>query len=153
MIKAMFKKEIHIPAQLSSNSVFELINKHFKGRYITIIISDKELRIKKIHSYSYSNKGYELMKLRFTDSGYFLIENGKLIFQIELGRQIFFWFFMVFVAMILVIGILEISFFASLTIIFMPVVIYWVFGLMRLSVFVTSELDNISTKMKKMSAK
>lgn len=144
----MIEKQLDIPIELPSSFVFKVIKMHYKGRYNTIVVSNKKLIIRKIHPYNYSNKAYAFKKLSFNDYGCFLLFNNKLRFKINLGKQILFWVSMVIVGMVLSVEVFNSSFLYAIIFTCMPIFLIWIIGLMSLNIFMTNELHEISRKLK-----
>lgn len=144
----MIKKHIHKPEGLSNDSVFQIIEIYFAGRFKTIRQSDSILRVKRLYKYQTSFGRSNITKqLDFNDSGYFKIHDNHLLFTIDLTKQIVFWTLMAIAGLLISWRLFRVSFLISSLLIFIPLLIGWLNGLYDLKKFIKFEMDEISKRL------
>lgn len=145
----MIKNRIEMPADISSDTVFQIIEMYYAGSYKLKRESDSKLRIKRLYTYQ-SSIGWNkiIKKLNFNDSGLFQINDNYLYFKIDLTLQIVFWTLMPILGLLMLWGPFHVPFTISVILIFVPLIIGWVYGLFELKQFIRDELNMISRRLK-----
>lgn len=117
----MIKKQIDISSDLSSDAVFQIIEMYFAGYYKTKRHTDSILKIKRLYtfqtSFGWSNNAKHL---NFNDSGYFQINDNKLLFVVDLTKQIVFWSILAIFGLFICWRIYSVSLLISMLLIFIP---------------------------------
>ena len=144
----MIKKQIHKPEGLSADSIFQIIEIYFSGRYKTTRQSNSILKVKRLYKYQTSFGWSNITKqLDFNDSGYFKIQDNHLSFKIDLSKQIVFWTLLAMAGLFVLWKVFHVSFLYSCLLIFIPLLIGWFNGLYELSQFIKFELNEISKRL------
>lgn len=144
----MIKKRIDIPTDLSTETVFQIIEMYFEGRYKPKRHTDSILKVKRLYKYQSSFGWNKITKpLCFNDSGYFQISDNQLSFSINLTKQIVFWSLIMISGFFILWKLFHVSFVICCFLIFIPLIIGWINGLNELKQFVKYELERISKKL------
>lgn len=144
----MIKKRINKPKKLSLDSIFSIIELHLAGNYKTTRISDSKLNIRKLHKYISGNSREVVHKrMNFKDSGHFIINDGSIIFVVNLRKQLLFWTTLLLFGILITWKLWNVSLLFSFILITTPVLIIWTIRVIKLREFMSKEITEISKKL------
>jgi hypothetical protein len=142
----MIIKSKKIKTNLSSDSIFKIIELYFDKQYKITRLSDKKLKIKKL--YKYQSNGWEtiLKQLSFKDSGYFYFDKNILSLKIDLTKHLVFWILLSSIVFYIFLNLFKLSIIVTSILIFVPIIIAWTIGIYNLRQFIDFEIKEISTR-------
>ncbi|MCU4166671.1 hypothetical protein [Carboxylicivirga caseinilyticus] len=143
----MIKNKIYKPDNLTSDSIIQIIEIYFSGRYKTMRQTDTKIRIKRL--YKFKSNGWEVIykQMDFKDSGYFNIYDDNISFSFDLTKLIVFWTLISIIGFFVLWQLSHLSLVISFALIFIPLIFVWINGLYGLKQFTKFELDTISKRL------